>query len=83
MLSKLKSYTRTITLNCEAELLVTCDWTRRGPNQLRQGPLIILTGEQERILSRHLDRFKEVAVFQSNRHLQDLYLNNMETITDV
>jgi hypothetical protein len=61
---------------------VTCNWTRGDRHRLRRGPLISLTGERERIPSRHLDRFKVVAVFQTNRHQQDLYLDNMETITD-
>ena len=60
-------YSYKMTLNCEAELLVMCDWPKGDPNRLRQGPLIILTGEREWILSRHLHRFKKVAVFQTNR----------------
>jgi len=40
-----------------------------------------LTGERERVPSLHLGRFEEVAVFQTDRHQQDLYLDNMETIT--
>ena len=44
-----------------------------GPNRLRQGHLLSVTRERERIPSRHLDKFKEVAVLQATGSQNSIY----------
>lgn len=54
-----------MTLDCEAELLVTWELEQKASNRLRQRPLISFDKGARTDL---ITKFKEAAVFQTNRH---------------